>query len=45
MRSLAYLCRSLLDDPVRFAGVWNLIVTTAQLFLTILLAIFFGSNL
>ena len=45
MRSLVYLCRSLIDDPVRFAGVWNLIVTTLQLLLTILLAIFFGSNL
>ena len=32
MRSLVYLCKSLIDDPVRFAGVWNLIVTTLQLF-------------
>ena len=45
MLKVRFLFNGLTTDPIRFAGIWNLVVTTLQLLLTVLLAIIFGANL
>ena len=45
MRKVRFLFNGLKHDPIRFSGIWNLVVTTLQLVLTLVLAIIFGANL
>ena len=45
MLKVRFLYSGLITDPIRFAGIWNLVVTTLQLLLTLVLAIIFGVNL
>ena len=44
MRGLHFLYSGLRSDPFRFAVLWNLIVTSLQLLLTLILAFIFGVN-
>ena len=45
MLKVRFLYNGLVTDPIRFAGIWNLVVTTLQLLLTFILAIIFGVNI
>ena len=45
MLNLVYLFRCLLEDPIHFSGVWNLIFTVLQFALTVFILFFFGGKL